>query len=144
MASILVVDDEHDTAELLKDGLRRRGYDADAVYSAERCIEYLRLNSVDIVLTDVQMPGMSGIELCNYVREHYPDILSLVVTGHGALDLAVAAIRVGAFDFITKPVKLDALVVAMRRALDHLSLKRELQRLRTTTGKRGELDGIVG
>ncbi len=142
--SILVVEDDRDTADLLREGLRRRGFDARAVNSAQECIEYLHTHSVDIVVTDVGMPGMSGIELCGYLREHHRDVLVVVVTGQTGLDLAVAAIRVGAYDFITKPVKMDALTIAVARALDHINLRRELQRLRSSAAPSSELAGIVG
>src|SRR5688572_6724046 len=124
--SILVVEDEPDTAELLREGLRRRGFDVAAVHSAEQCLEHLRTHPIDVVITDVQMPGMSGIDLCAHLREHHKDVLSIVVTGAGGLDLAIQAIRVGAYDFIAKPVKLDALAIATTRAIEHLSLRREL------------------
>ena len=143
MGSLIVVDDDRDTAELLSDGLRRRGYDVSAVFSAEECIAAFKRESPDIVVTDVQMPGMSGIELCAYLREHHPDVLPIIVTGHGALDLAIAAIRVGAYDFITKPVKLDALHLAVARGLEHLQLRRELHRLRVASPP-GDLEGVVG
>jgi DNA-binding NtrC family response regulator len=142
--SILVVDDDTDTADLLREGLRRRGFEARAVHSAHECIEFLNTHSVDIVVTDVAMPGMSGIELCAHLREHHRDVLAIVVTGQTGLDLAIAAIRVGAYDFITKPVKMDALTIAVARAMDHVNLRRELQRLRSSTGPSSELGGIVG
>jgi DNA-binding NtrC family response regulator len=142
--SILVVEDDHDTADLLREGLRRRGFEARAVHSAQECIEFLHTHSVDIVVTDVGMPGMSGIELCAYLREHHRDLLAIVVTGQTGLDLAISAIRVGAYDFITKPVKMDALTIAVARAMDHVNLRRELQRLRSSTAPSSELAGIVG
>jgi two-component system response regulator HydG len=142
--SILVVEDDHDTADLLREGLRRRGFEARAVHSAHECLEYLNTHSVDIVVTDVGMPGMSGIELCAHLREHHRDVLAIVVTGQTGLDLAIASIRVGAYDFITKPVKMDALTIAVARAMDHVNLRRELQRLRSSTALSSELGGIVG
>ncbi|HEY5949441.1 MAG TPA: sigma-54 dependent transcriptional regulator [Kofleriaceae bacterium] len=141
--AVLIVDDDRDTAEMLRDGLKKRGFDAFAVFSGEECVEHLRSHPVDIVITDVQMPGMSGIELSSYLREHHRDVLVIVVTGQGGLDLAVAAIRVGAYDFITKPVKMDALAISVTRAIDHSNLRRELQRLRSETA-RTEVEGIIG
>ena len=102
--SILIVDDDEDTALLLRDSLRKRGFDVDCVNSAQQCLEYLRADSADVVVTDVQMTGMSGIELCGELRQRYPDLLPLVLTGQGGLETAIAAIRAGAYDFITKPV----------------------------------------
>jgi two-component system response regulator HydG len=142
--TILIVDDDEDTAVLLRDSLRKRGYDVEAVNSAQQCLERLRTDPADVVVTDVQMSGMSGIDLCVELRQRYPDLLPLVLTGQGGLDTAIAAIRAGAYDFITKPVKVDALAIAVQRALEHLSLQREVLRLRRDAGKDQPIDGIAG
>jgi DNA-binding NtrC family response regulator len=141
--TILIVDDDDDTAVLLRDSLRKRGFDVDAVNSAQQCLEHLRTDPADVVVTDVQMTGMSGIELCQELRQRYPDLLPLVLTGQGGLDTAIAAIRAGAYDFITKPVKVDALAIAVGRALEHLSLRREVKRLREAS-REMPIDGIAG
>ncbi len=142
--TILIVDDDDDTAVLLRDSLRKRGFDVDAVNSAQQCLEHLRTDPADVVVTDVQMAGMSGIDLCQELRQRYPDLLPIVLTGQGGLDTAIAAIRAGAYDFITKPVKVDALAIAVGRALEHLSLKREVKRLRTAADRDTPIDGIAG
>jgi two-component system response regulator HydG len=142
--TILIVDDDDDTAVLLRDSLRKRGFAVDAVNSAQQCLEYLRTDPADVVVTDVQMSGMSGIELCQELRQRYPDLLPLVLTGQGGLDTAIAAIRAGAYDFITKPVKVDALAIAVGRALEHLNLKREVTRLRRYKDSALSIDGIAG
>jgi two-component system, NtrC family, response regulator AtoC len=142
--TILIVDDDDDTAVLLRDSLRKRGYDVDSVNSAQQCLERLRTDPADVVVTDVQMSGMSGIDLCVELRQRYPDLLPLVLTGQGGLDTAIAAIRAGAYDFITKPVKVDALAIAVQRAVEHLSLQREVQRLRKDAHREMPIDGIAG
>ena len=142
--NILIVDDDDDTAVLLRDSLRKRGFDVDAVNSAQQCLEHLRTDPADVVVTDVQMSGMSGIDLCQELRQRYPDLLPLVLTGQGGLDTAIAAIRAGAYDFITKPVKVDALAIAVERALSHLFLKREVTRLRKQSASDTPIDGIAG
>jgi two-component system response regulator AtoC len=142
--SILVVDDDFDTASLFADGLRRRGLNVSEVFSGKRCLQRLSEQHVDVVVTDIQMPEMNGIELCNQVRELHPDVLSIVVTGYGSMDNAIEAIRAGAYDFITKPVKIDALAIAISRALEHLSLKRDVLRLRQTIGSGTPVGLIAG
>jgi len=142
--TILIVDDDDDTATLLRDSLRKRGFDVDAVNSAPQCLEHLRTDPADVVVTDVQMSGMSGIELCQELRQRHPDLLPLVLTGQGGLETAIAAIRAGAYDFITKPVKVDALAIAVGRALEHLSLRREVKRLRSAADGEFPIDGIAG
>jgi DNA-binding NtrC family response regulator len=131
-ASILIVDDDLDSASLLAEVLSRHGYTAHAVCSARECIAWLEHEVADVVVTDVQMEGVSGIELCQMMRERYPDLLTIVLTGNGGLDVAVAAMRAGAYDYLAKPVVIDALHVALARALAHLDLRREMKRLRAT------------
>lgn len=116
----------------------------DAVGSAQACLERIRSDAVDIVVTDVQMPVMSGVELCAVLQERHPDVLSIVLTGLGDLDTAVAAIRAGAYDFLLKPVKSDLLEVAIRRAADHINVKREVKRLRATADRNEPIEGIAG
>jgi DNA-binding NtrC family response regulator len=141
--TVLIVEDEPDTATLLAESLRRRGFHVDAVYSGEACLEYLQRERVDVVVTDVRMPGMSGLELCEKLRDQYPDLLPLVITGVGGLETVIEAIRAGAYDYITKPVKVDALEIAVGRAIEHLELQRELKRLRTANAAMA-IDGIAG
>src|SRR5688500_10017871 len=81
-ARILIVDDEEDTAVLLTNVLRKRGFSADAVFSGAECLAYLRRDPVDVVISDIQMPGMSGIELCEQLYRRYPDIAPIVLTGY--------------------------------------------------------------
>jgi two-component system response regulator HydG len=141
--SVLIVEDEPDTAELVRDGLRKRGFDAAVSHSADDCLARLADRHVDVVITDVVMPGTSGIELCAVLRERHPEILSIVITGATGLDTAIAAIRAGAYDYVTKPVKLDILGVIVERALGHLALQRELRRLRAVTAQSID-DPIIG
>ncbi|MBA3820115.1 MAG: sigma-54-dependent Fis family transcriptional regulator [Deltaproteobacteria bacterium] len=143
-ARILVIDDEEDTAMLLRDVLRKRGFECDAVYSGPQALDYLRREPVDVVVTDVQMPQMTGIELCAQLYQRYPDIAPIVLTGYGRLDVAIAAMRAGAYDFINKPVKSDALEVAVRRALDHFALQREVKRLTNARVSDAPIEGLVG
>ncbi|HET9993645.1 MAG TPA: sigma-54 dependent transcriptional regulator [Kofleriaceae bacterium] len=141
--SVLVVDDDDDAAQLMSEGLRKRGIAARSLSSAAAALEYLRDNRCDVVVTDVHMAGMTGIELCEQLKIANTDVLAIVVTGNSELPTAVAAIRAGAFDFVTKPLKVDALSIAVSRALEHLGLKRELQRLREHAAEPGP-SGIAG
>ena len=88
--TILIVDDDEDTAILLRDSLRKRGFDVDAVNSGQQALEHLRTDPTDVVVTDVQMAGMTGIELCTELRQRHPDLLPIVLTGQGGLDTAIA------------------------------------------------------
>jgi DNA-binding NtrC family response regulator len=143
-ARILIVDDEEDTAHLLRDALRRRGFTVDAVLSAAECLAYMRQDPVDVVISDVQMPGMNGIELCDQLYRRYPDCAPIVLTGFGQLDTAVAALRVGAWDFLTKPVKSEVLEVAIDRALEHFALQREVKRLELQRASTEPIEDMLG
>jgi DNA-binding NtrC family response regulator len=90
------------------------------------------------------MPSMSGVELCSMLHERHPELLSIVLTGLGAVDTAIAAMRAGAYDFITKPVSTDALEVAIQRALEHLSVRQQVKRLRAAANRDEPIPGIIG
>jgi len=122
--------------------LQRRGYRAEAFCSGGRCLEYLRSGVADLVITDIQMPGMTGIELCRELHVRRPDLLAIVLTGLAFLQHAIDAIRAGAYDFITKPVTPELLEIAIERALEHLAVRREVNRLRLDPAV--AIDGIVG
>jgi len=127
----------------MREGLRRRGLSVNSVHSAAACLGRLATDAVDVVVTDICMTDMSGIELCEQIRQRYPDVLSIVITGQSTMDNAIGALRAGAYDFIVKPVKLDTLAVAVGRALAHLLLLRELRHLRTAV-EGDPIDGIAG
>ena len=143
-ARILVVDDEEETATLLVAVLRKRGFTADFVVSGAEALEVLRRDPVEVVISDVQMPGMSGIELCEQLYVRYPDIAPIVLTGYGRLDTAIAAMRAGAWDFITKPATGEVLEVAITRALEHFTLQREVKRLATQRVADQPIEELLG
>jgi DNA-binding NtrC family response regulator len=142
--SILIVDDDEDTATLLVEALRRRGFEVDSVSSGDACLERVRNSTIDVVVTDAQMPGISGVELVRVLHERHPDLLPIVLTGVGNLDLAVAAIRAGAYDFLSKPVRTDVLEAAIRRALEHLDVRQDVKRLRAAADRNQPIEGVAG
>lgn len=113
---ILLVDDDEETRSLVCDGLRDRGLEVEAVDSAQACLARIEDTTFDVVVTDVEMPGMSGIELCDALRRHTPPLVSIVVTGMRDLTTMTAAYANGAFEYLTKPIKLATLEAAIRRA----------------------------
>jgi DNA-binding NtrC family response regulator len=140
---VLVVDDDRDTAELLRDGMVKRGFTAEFATSAEDALMRLREQEFDVVVTDIQLGALSGIDLCQRVAENRPDVPVIVVTGFGSMETAIAAIRAGAYDFITKPIAMDVLVIALGRAVGHRQLKSEVRRLREAVASR-KSGAIVG
>src|SRR5262249_43908106 len=110
---ILVVDDEQSMCEALAAGLAPRGFSVRWETSAEAGLATLETTEADVVLTDLNMRGMDGLALCERIVANRPDLPVVVITAFGSLETAIAAIRAGAYDFITKPVKMDALAVAL-------------------------------
>src|SRR3954471_17072433 len=128
---ILIVDDEQETCDLLAMVLEREGYGVQTSTSAQAALELVGTRDFDLVLTDLSMPEMGGLELCERVLGTRPNVPVIVITGQGSLEAAIGAIRVGAYDFITKPVDPKLLAVAATRALRHKGLSDEVKRLRT-------------
>ena len=144
MTSILVVDSDTEFAELIRDGLRDRKYAAEAVYSAEDAIAFLERNPVDIVVAHAHLRQVSGLDLVARLRDRQSEVLGIVVTSQGSLDVAVEAIRAGAYDFISKPFTLAVLEVAIERAVAYQTLRREVQELRLTVAAAAPIDTIIG
>jgi two-component system response regulator HydG len=127
----------------MRDALAKRGFDARAVHSAADCFAQLEVRTADVVIADVNLGTSSGIDLVAALQRAHPQILSIIVTGASGIETAIAAIRAGAYDYVTKPVRTDVLAVAVSRADDHLSLRRELARLRVVASEQ-PTDAIAG
>ncbi len=141
-ARILIVDDVRDEAELAQMLLQRQGLRVEAQTSARAALDLVAREDFDLVITDVNMDEMSGIELCERLLGTRPDVPVIVMTGQGSMEMAIAAMRAGAFDFLTKPVDPKLLGLSVARALKHRSLQQEVKRLRTEGApRRGPLVG---
>jgi two-component system response regulator AtoC len=127
---VLVVDDDAEMCSLVETGLKKRGWEVLSRNSGDAALELLAAEDVDVVATDLNMRGMNGLELCERVVANRPDIPVVVLTAFGSMESAVAAIRAGAYDFITKPFDMEMLRLTVQRAAKHRSLEREVKRLR--------------
>ncbi|MBK7072852.1 MAG: sigma-54-dependent Fis family transcriptional regulator [Myxococcales bacterium] len=141
---VLVVEDDLDEGNLLRDLLVRCGHEAEVAANGDAALQLLAEHDFDAVITDVHMAGLSGIELCTQVRNHHADVPVIVTTGHADLRTAVAALRAGAWDFLTKPFTADMVVVAVARAVEHHRLRTELRRLRRALDATRAIDGMIG
>jgi DNA-binding NtrC family response regulator len=141
---VLVVDDEREMCEAVAAGLGPRGFEVRWETSGEAALGTLEASEADVVLTDLNMRGMDGLALCERIVAGRPDVPVVVITAFGSLETAIAAIRAGAYDFITKPVKMDALAVALARAVQHRSLSEEVKRLRDLVGEAQRFEELVG
>ena len=130
MSSILIVDDEPGVRRSLSGVLRDEGYDVDSVDSGEACLERLAQHSYDVVVLDVWLPGMDGLATLGRMRERQIDAQVVIISGHGNVESAVRAIKMGAFDFVEKPLSLDKTVLVVRNALRQRRLEAENQALR--------------
>src|SRR5688500_4455704 len=127
---VLIVEDDRDLCEVLEARLARRGYDVSWCHAADAGLERLRTESYDVIVTDLRLGGMSGLELCTWIAENRPDVPVIVITAFGSMETAIAAIRAGAYDFITKPFEMDQLALTIERAAKHRALQGEEKRLR--------------
>ena len=143
-ARILVVDDERAVRTALRVNLAKAGYDVQLTASAEEALEALAAREFDVVLTDVMMPGESGMQLLERVREGYPDTRVILMTGHGSVGDAVTAMKQGASDYIIKPIKKNELLVIIARCLREKALLAEVKHLRAEVNERYGFDNIVG
>src|SRR5216110_3270313 len=130
--------------EAIAAGLDPRGFDVRWETSGEAALTTLAGAEVDVVLTDLNMRGMDGLAVCERIVASRPDLPVVVITAFGSLETAIAAIRAGAYDFITKPVKMDALAVALARAVQHRSLGEEVKRLRRLVGETQRFEELIG
>jgi two-component system nitrogen regulation response regulator NtrX len=130
MPSILIVDDEPGVRSALGGVLRDEGYDVDAVDSGEACLERLSRQAYDVVVLDVWLPGMDGLQTLARMRERQIDTQVVIISGHGNIESAVRAIKMGAFDFVEKPLSLEKTMLVVRNALRQRNLEAENRALR--------------
>jgi DNA-binding NtrC family response regulator len=127
---LLVVDDHSEVVDWLVEDLGREGYDVKGCTSGKEALDILSVESFDLLVADVEMPGMRGLELMATVQRQHTGLLVLLITAFGSVDLAVQAVRAGACDFVTKPFSIDVLLLSIERALRDRRMRREIVRLR--------------
>ena len=114
---ILVVDDEESIQRSLESVLRDEGFDVSLAGSAEDAIKKIEADAPDVVLLDIWLPGKDGLQLLEEVRPRYPGLPVVVMSGHGTIETAVRATKLGAFDFVEKPLNLDKVLLCLDKAL---------------------------
>jgi two-component system response regulator HydG len=141
---ILVVDDNLEMARTLCDGLEDQGYEAVALGSGRKALEWLGQHACDALVTDLRMTGVDGLALLSASRERAPERPVIVMTAYSAIDSAIECIRQGAYHYLTKPFKLDELVIFLRRALDEARVRREASALKTALRERYAHCSLIG
>ncbi|OHB89970.1 MAG: hypothetical protein A3C38_06590, partial [Planctomycetes bacterium RIFCSPHIGHO2_02_FULL_50_42] len=141
---ILVVDDDQGIQFFLGEALTKKGYQVDSATSAEAAISKIKQDAFSLILLDVRLPGMSGIDAIRKIHELEPRAPIIVMTAYGSKDLAVRAVQEGAYDFLTKPIKLDEFIIILKRALEKRRLLIEVSRLEDKIKKKYKFENIVG
>jgi len=124
---ILLIDDEVDIVRVLSMSLKVDGYDVVTAYSGEEGLDVFTKESPDVILTDIKMPGMDGLEVLRKIKELNPEVEVIIITGHGDIDSAIEALQNGASDFINKPIRDEALSIALNRAKEKLDMRQKLK-----------------
>jgi DNA-binding NtrC family response regulator len=141
---ILIIDDDRNMCEVLEAELGRREFDVSSVTSPQDALTRFEREDFGLVITDVNMADMSGVELCRQLVARQEDMPVIVITAYADMETAIAAIRAGAYDFVTKPFDMDELALTIERALKHRALREEVKRLRKAVDGTQRFDEILG
>jgi two-component system response regulator AtoC len=140
---VLVVDDEESVRSMISVLLQKEGYQVSSAQDGQDALDLLGEQSFDLVLSDIRMPRIDGLGLLDRIQALYPDITVIMMSAFGTVDLAVEAMKRGAYDYISKPFKPDEILLALRKAQERERLQRENTRLKEEVGERFSLEGIV-
>lgn len=141
---ILVVDDEESIREFLEIMLRKEGYEPTSVEDGQKALDMFKNKTFDMVISDMQMPNLTGIELLRKIREQDPDILFMMITAFGTTETAVEAMKLGAYDYITKPFKIDEVRINIANALRSRNLEFENRTLKKELVKEYSFQNLIG
>lgn len=133
---ILIVDDDSTAVDLLEDLLEGEQYRVESALDADAALEHLSKRSFKVMITDLKMPGKSGLELLDHVVQHYPETQVILITAHGTIESAVDALKRGAFDYITKPIQLEELKIVIQKAIAHERMTTQNTFLKTEIQKK--------
>jgi DNA-binding NtrC family response regulator len=141
---ILVVDDEEQMRGLLVKVLERKGYQVSVCGNGADALDFLEREPADLVVTDVRMPGLSGMEALRAIKELNPEIVVIIMTAFGSIDQAVQAVKEGAYDYINKPFKIDEMLLTIEKALEERRLRHEVSALRQELRTRYHFENLIG
>ena len=141
---VLVVDDDESLRRVTQVQLEQAGYDTKVAADGAEAMALLQRSPHDLVISDLKMPEMSGLDLLRRIRSEYPDTVVVMITAFGTVGTAVEAMKAGAYDYITKPVHADELDLVVRRSLEHLDLLEENRILRSSLDGKYGFDDIIG
>ncbi len=142
--SILLVDDDETFRTVIANELRLMGFDVVGARDGEEALDLASQRDFHIALLDIRLPGLDGMEVLKAINEKIPAIEVIMLTGHGTVDSAVQAMKMGAFDFLTKPCSLESLEVVITKALERKRLVQQNLALKQELARRQRLDGFIG
>src|SRR2546425_3610857 len=143
-ARLLVVDDERSMRELLSIVLRREGYDVTLAENGRTAIDALERGRYDLLISDIKMPDMSGVEVLRAAKRIDQDILGIMITAFASADTAIEAMRLGACDYLSKPFDVDLLRMKVREKIENRQLRQENVLLKRTLGLTHKFANIIG
>lgn len=141
IASVLIVDDEQSIVQSLSGLLSDEGFEVSTAVNGYDALKAIESQSPDLVLLDIWMPGMDGIETLKEIKKINPQIQVIIITGHGTIETAVKATKLGAFDLVEKPLSIDKIILSINNALNYQRLEEENKYLRTKTLEKHSIDG---
>ncbi|BCS55646.1 sigma-54 dependent transcriptional regulator [Geobacter sp. SVR] len=141
---ILIIDDDSSLRRVLEYNLQEEGYEVQSASSGEEGLYWLGQCQPDLVITDMKMTGMDGLMVLKSIKERWPETLVIIITAFGTIDVAVAAMKAGAFDYITKPFNRDELRLTVQRALQFNGLAEENRRLKHELSDKADLRSMIG
>ncbi|MBC2705392.1 response regulator, partial [Desulfobacula sp.] len=144
MNTILVVDDEPNYLIVLTELLKDEGFEVFSAQNGKEAFDIVLGTDLDLVVTDMQMPVMDGLELIKAVKSHNKDLPIIMITAYGEVEKAVKAMQAGAFNYLTKPFENDELVVSIKKAIEHYLLAKENKRLRNEVQTRFGFANMIG
>jgi len=141
---VLIIEDDRDMCELLDAGLGQKGFTTCSCQTGRTGLAAATSERPEVVLTDVNLPDVNGLEICREIHEKWPDLPVIIMTAFGSMETAIAGIRAGAYDFIPKPLDMDILAISLERAVDHFRLKNRLRVLQDAYEKTQSFSGLIG
>src|SRR5689334_17998551 len=143
MKRVLVVDDEENLRLVVRSFLRRDGYEVEVASGGEEALKLIETFGPDVILTDVRMPKMGGLDLLATLKAKGSEITVIVMSAYGSLDLAIEAIKAGAYDYIPKPFKAEEVLLTLKKAEERESLRRENRALKQEIHKKAQFEELL-
>ncbi len=142
--NILIIDDSPEILTQFHNFLKEEGFEVDTALDGQSGIAKIEKKFYDLIVTDLKMPGIDGMQVLKYIQENSPDSLCIILTGYGTVKNAVEAIKLGAFDYLPKPIKLDEILITLKRALEYRNLRRENINLKSQLKRKYRFENIIG